>query len=549
MCPADAALATNRRVLSRMNEPHPNPVSLAPLGTATGAPKIDRIEFENLLSSISAKLIGVEPEDLDATIQSAVDVVRQFFRADRCGLLTVSDDLELLRVSYGSYSEGTRQVSAEIDLGKLYPWTRKCAVIDRKIVCLTIPNDLPPEATIDRTTFEMMNTKSLAIIPIDAGSKHLHLVLISTVGETRGWPHEYLPRLQLLGEMLVNTIERTRALDELRRFKEKLEHENLYLRQQVNRRGGTEHIVGRGPAICRALNLAEQVAGTNSTVLLLGETGVGKGRLAAHIHDCSPRRERPMITVNCSAIPNTLFESELFGREKGAYTGALSKQIGRFELAHLSTLFIDEIGELPLEMQVKLLRVLESRSIERLGNPKPIPIDVRIIAASNRDLEAAIREGRFRKDLYYRINVFPITVPPLRERQEDVPLFVQAFVDEFSGSMIKPIDHLDQSSMKALMEYSWPGNVRELRNVVERAMIMTSGSVLRIAAPEADARALPGARLESTEREQVLRILEETGWRIRGAQGAASRLGMKPTTLESRMKSMGLVRPGNQPRS
>jgi formate hydrogenlyase transcriptional activator len=235
----------------------------------------------------------------------------------------------------------------------------------------------------------------------------------------------------------------------------------------------------------------------------------------------------------------------LFGREKGAYTGALSKQIGRFELAHGSTLFLDEIGELPVELQVKLLRVLESHTIERLGNPKPIPLDVRIIAATNRDLTTAVRDGRFRQDLYYRLNVFPITVPPLRERREDIPLFIDAFVEELAGAMGKRIEEVNSDDIKTLAAYPWPGNVRELRNLVERAMIMSNRPNLRIVLPEIhNHEAGRQPELNEVERTHILEVLNSTGWRIRGAHGAAAHLGIKPTTLESRMKKLGLTRPG-----
>jgi transcriptional regulator with GAF, ATPase, and Fis domain len=252
-----------------------------------------------------------------------------------------------------------------------------------------------------------------------------------------------------------------------------------------------------------------------------------------------------MVTVNCSGIPASLIESELFGREKGAYTGALAKQVGRFELAHGATLFLDEIGDLPLEVQVKLLRVIENRTIERLGNPRPVNIDVRIVAATNRDLAAAVREGRFREDLYYRLNVFPITVPALRDRREDIPLLIQGFVSQFAASMGKHLENVDPASLAAMASYPWPGNVRELRNVIERAMILATGPVLRIGTPEGGVlEASSRADLTAVERAHILQVLQETGWRIRGAHGTAARLGLKPTTLESRMKKLGLVRPG-----
>ncbi len=516
----------------------------APSDSASEAAPLNRARFEELLSNISAQLISVRGKAVGEAVESAVDSIRGFFRADRCGLLVVSDNLETLHAPYASYSEGTRRVSPEIDLTQLYPWTRQRAVIEREIVNLSSPADLPPEATVDRTTFAAMGTKSLLIIPIEALQERLHLMLISSVHDQREWPEEYVPRLRLLGEMLVNTLERARALEDLQHLREKLERENIYLRKEVKERLG-EHIVGRSAAIRATLALADQVAATDSTVLLMGETGTGKERFATYIHECSRRRDRPMIRVNCSAIPASLIESELFGREKGAYTGALSKQIGRFELAQGSTLFLDEIGELPSDMQVKLLRVLENHTIERLGNPRPISVDVRIIAATNRSLADALHTGRLRHDLYYRLNVFPISLPPLRERREDIPLFVDAFVDELAGTMGKRIEEIESASMEALVEYGWPGNVRELRNLVERAMILATGPTLRIY-PEIEIdEATSGSSMASAERTRILQILRETGWRIRGAHGAAARLGLKPTTLESRIKKLGIARPSS----
>ena len=248
-----------------------------------------------------------------------------------------------------------------------------------------------------------------------------------------------------------------------------------------------------------------------------------------------------------AAIPATLIESELFGREKGAYTGALARQVGRFELAHRSTIFLDEIGDLPPDVQVKLLRVLEERQIERLGSPRPITVDTRIIAATHRNLEQRISEGTFREDLYYRLNVFPIHVPPLRERVEDIPLLVWRFVEEFSKAFGKRIDSIDKDNLAALQQYPWPGNIRELRNVVERAMIVATQQRLTIPVPQASAAAVRrSARLVDVEKEHIRAVLESTAWRIRGVGGAAERLGLKPTTLETRMAKLGIIRPGHE---
>jgi transcriptional regulator with GAF, ATPase, and Fis domain len=334
------------------------------------------------------------------------------------------------------------------------------------------------------------------------------------------------------------------ALTEVQRLREQLEHENVYLRKEAKVGLGQERLIGRGEAMRRTLRLAEQVAVTDSTVLLVGETGTGKERFASYIHEQSRRRDRAMIRVNCSAIPAALIESELFGREKGAYTGALSRQVGRFELANGSTIFLDEIGELPLEMQVKLLRVVEQRTLERLGSPRAVPIDVRIIAATNRDLVAAVQEGRFRQDLFYRLDVFPITVPPLRERVDDIPLLVEAFVEEFARSTGKHVDDVDAASLAAMLAHQWPGNVRELRNVIERAMIMANGTTLHVDLPSAVVPVPAAAAVPASERDRLRDVLQATGWRIRGPHGAAARLCLKPTTLESRLKKLGLERPG-----
>ena len=303
-------------------------------------------------------------------------------------------------------------------------------------------------------------------------------------------------------------------------------------------------IAGKSAAVQHVLNQAQLVAATDSTVLLLGETGTGKERFAAYIHQLSARRAREMVCVNCAAIPATLIESELFGRERGAYTDANSQQIGRFELAHRSTIFLDEIGDLPFEVQVKLLRVLEERQIERLGSVKSINVDTRIIAATHRSLEQRIAGGGFRADLFYRLNVFPLRVPPLRERAEDVPLLVWRFIEEFSTTFGKRIEEVPAENMAALQRYGWPGNIRELRNAVERAMILASGPrlIVSIPTPLSVAR-LRSLRLVDVQKEHIRQVLETAGWRVRGSGGAAVRLGLRPTTLETRMAKLGLSRP------
>jgi len=293
----------------------------------------------------------------------------------------------------------------------------------------------------------------------------------------------------------------------------------------------------------QVLGQVEQVAKLETTVLILGETGVGKELIAQAIHNLSKRRDKSKVTVNCAAIPVNLIESELFGHEKGSFTGAEAKRIGRFELAHGSTLFLDEIGEFPLSMQVKLLRVLQENKFERVGGRKTIFSDVRVIAATNRALRKAIDKGEFRLDLYYRLNVFPITIPPLRERRDDIPLLVWYFVKYYCDKMDKPIDSISRSSMNQLCQYDWPGNVRELKNLIERSVIISSGSTLKIELPSENGIRRNQARtLDEVQRQYILDTLDTTRWRIRGKNGAAQLLGLKPTTLESRMAKLGIRR-------
>jgi transcriptional regulator with GAF, ATPase, and Fis domain len=332
---------------------------------------------------------------------------------------------------------------------------------------------------------------------------------------------------------------------EIERLKDRLQAESDYLKAEIRVVHPYGEVTGQSPAIQKVLRQVEQVAPTDSSVLVRGETGTGKELVAQAIHRLSPRHSHLMVTVNCAALPSGLVESELFGREKGAFTGAMTRQVGRFEVADDSTLFLDEVGELSLEVQAKLLRVLEAGEFERLGSPRTIKVNVRVIAATNRDLTEEIRKGRFREDLYYRLNVFPIRVPPLRERTEDIPVLVWTFLEEFSTRMGKKITQVPRKTMDALLRHPWPGNVRELRNVIEHAAILTTGDTLRV--PMLDEAAPVGApplTLADSERELILRALASTGWRIKGPKGAATALGLNPSTLYSRMKKLGVRPPG-----
>jgi len=319
--------------------------------------------------------------------------------------------------------------------------------------------------------------------------------------------------------------------------------ENMLLKDELAMRRGAPQIIGEAPALKRLLHQVETVAPTDSAVLVCGETGTGKELIARAIHDLSRRRERTFVKLNCAAIPTGLLESELFGHERGAFTGAIAQRIGRFELADGGTLFLDEVGDIPLELQPKLLRVLQEQEFERLGSTRTKRVDVRLVAATNRNLAEMVTAGTFRNDLYYRLNVFPVTLPPLRDRPEDIPPLVRYFVQKFARRMNRRIETIPADAMEALSRYAWPGNVRELENAIERAVILTSGPVLRVPVTEFRARAISAPRegtLEATERDAIVRALGETNWVLGGPHGAAARLGLKRTTLQSRMRKLGI---------
>ncbi|MBN2415146.1 sigma 54-interacting transcriptional regulator [bacterium] len=335
------------------------------------------------------------------------------------------------------------------------------------------------------------------------------------------------------------------ALKEVETLKNRLTEENLYLKHEIKLTHNFEEIIGSSDAIKGVLAKAEQVAATDCTVLLTGETGTGKELVARAIHYISRRRDRTLVKVNCAALPAALIESELFGHEKGAFTGAFERRTGRFELAHNGTIFLDEIGDLPLEIQVKLLRVLQNGEFERLGSPHTIATDVRIIAATNRDLEQSVKQGTFREDLFYRLNVFPIPLPSLRDRKEDIPALVSYFLEKYCHRIGRTIDSIPGPVMKSLCGYRWPGNIRELENIIERAVIMNTGPVLRAGdwLPHFTGREETSLHLDDLERRHIEKVLESTHWQVSGKNGAAALLGINPNTLVSRMKKFNIRRP------
>jgi formate hydrogenlyase transcriptional activator len=366
--------------------------------------------------------------------------------------------------------------------------------------------------------------------------------------------------IQQVAAQIAIAVENALAFEQIDALKDKLAEEKLYLEEEIRSEFNFEEIVGESPALRRALAQVELAAPAGTTVLILGDTGTGKELIARAIHNLSPRRERTFVKINCAAIPSGLLESELFGHERGAFTGAINQKIGRFELADRGTLFLDEVADIPLELQPKLLRVLQEQEFERLGSNRTQRVDVRVVAATNRDLSKLVAERAFRSDLYYRLNVFPIQVPALRERREDIPLLVRYFVQYFSRRLNKTVQYIPADAMDALSNYAWPGNIRELENLLERAVLLSPGKELRVPLSElkSNSAAIPDASsplasltsanspistLEEAERQHILRALRQTEWRIAGPKGASALLGMKRTTLQARMRKLGIRRP------
>ena len=389
--------------------------------------------------------------------------------------------------------------------------------------------------------------RSFCAVPLATARRRLGALAVGSFEE-----HHYsgagLEFLQQAAKLVAIAVENALGFQEIAELRDKLSKEKLYLEEEIQTDYNFKEIIGDSQGLKNVLKQVKTVAPTDSTVLILGETGTGKELVARALHDLSDRRDRTFVKLNCAAIPTGLLESEIFGHEKGAFTGAIATKIGRFELADRGTLFLDEVGEIPLELQVKLLRVLQEQEFERLGSIRTIRVNVRVIAATNRALEQMVEDHTFRSDLYYRLNVFPITLPPLRERPQDIPLLVRYFVQKFALRMRKRIDTIPAEAMNALQNYPWPGNVRELENFIERSVILTQGHDLLV--PHSELRRITHVsansattNLEQAEREHILRILQDTKWVIAGASGAASKLGMKRTTLWSKMRKLGISRP------
>ncbi len=507
-------------------------------------------QFEQALSRISTTFVNLPPDEVDGKIEEGLRIVAEILAADHVTLSVPVDGDDLEHTHEWVADKSGEHRFKGMRLRESNPWYTS-RMYQREPLIVSNLADWPTEASAERALAERMGLPSVVAVPIAIRGEPAGLLTVNSFAQ-RAWTKAIVYKLRLLGEVFCEAmyrrhdeLELQKSYKKIEALNEKIEQENRYLRREVKLTQEHGEIIGDSVALRAALTKAEQVAATDSTVLILGETGTGKELLARWIHSASPRRDKLLVTVNCAALPSSLVEAELFGREKGAFTGALTRELGRFEIADGSTIFLDEVGELSLELQAKLLRVLQDGKFERLGSSTTRNVDVRVLAATNHDLRQAVKNNEFREDLYYRLNVFPIEMPPLRARIDDLPHLVWSFVEEFSEAMGKNIEKIPHTAMEALKAYRWPGNVRELRNIIERAMIMSRGPTLAIDLSEQNApgSAAAAKTLDDVEREYIETIAESTGWRISGTRGAAEILGMKATTLESRMKKLGIKRP------
>jgi len=528
--------------------------------------------LERLLTELSMRFTGLPVDLIDEEIVRGLRLLVEFLDTDRSTLSEFSPDGKGFTHVAAWARPGLAPYLTQ-DVQEELPWYHAQAAQGEILRFERFPDDLPPWATHERDMVRRTGLKSNLTVPIMVGGRHICVLATGAIRDFRSWPDQVVDRVRLIGQILANGLYRKRAeselreavtalararselethLEEIRHLKDRLESENVYLRAEIRRESGFDAIVGQSPAILDVLARIAQVAPTDSSVLLLGETGTGKELLARAIHDTSPRRNAPLVAVNCAALPPNLIESELFGHERGAFTGATGAKTGRFELADGGTLFLDEIGELSADLQVKLLRFLQHGEFERVGSSRTRRVDVRIVAATNRDLAEAMADGAFRKDLYYRLSVFPIQVPPLRDRREDIPLLVWAYITARQVQLRRRIERVPKRTMEELMAYAWPGNVRELENVIDRALILSPGSVLNVEEILGTTARGPGVsqlaleRLEDVQRAHIRRVLDACDWKIDGKGHAAARLGLNPSTLRSWMERLGITRPARR---
>ena len=518
----------------------------------TEAALAQRRRFQELVADVSTRLVTAPDERAAAIVQDCMRQVCELVEADRSTLFWLDLESDAISIEYmwGPESDGigTTTMDQFPNFAALHKASSAVRIDD-------VPN-MPDEYATDKENLQRYGLKSFLALPLVVGGETVGGMTCGRLKQQKPWGEQVVQDLTVFAELFANYVLRLKsrqalddALQQLTKAKDRLEAENVYLRHEIELTHGFDEIIGRSEAVLHSLQLVEQVAPTKTPVLIMGETGTGKELIARAIHELSDRCDRPLVKVNCAALPANLIESELFGHEKGAFTGADGAKRGRFDLAHGSTLFLDEIGEIPIELQAKLLRVLQEGEFDRLGGSKTIKVDVRLVVATNRDLAEAVRDGEFRSDLYYRINTFPILLPALRDRGDDIELLAQHFVRMHAPRLGRDVTEISAQMMNQLNRYAWPGNVRELEGVVQRALISSSGPVLSLAAPLMSDESVeeldnvPVSDLKLIEREHIVAVLEDAKWKISGDAGAAARLGIPPSTLRSKMKKLSIVRP------
>jgi transcriptional regulator with GAF, ATPase, and Fis domain len=512
-------------------------------------------DFDRLAEHLSSRLVSLHTSQIGSAIEDALHEIAEGLDVDLCCFVEFSDDSEQVS-SVRAWVRPDIAPEAAAVLRQA-PWLVSMGRRGEAVVLERVSSDLLAHATEDAAALRSHSVRSILTAPVCVAGQRTCALSLVTLREYRRWPAAIVQRVQLFAEILGTATHRgeqeralERAESEARRLNTRLELESRYLQEEIADAHEFDEIIGNGPTLSAALTCVREVAATDSTVVLLGETGTGKELFARAIHARSLRRARPLIRVNCAALPPTLIESELFGHERGSFTGAVTMRQGRFELADKGTIFLDEIGDLPLEIQAKLLRVLQEGEFERLGSSQTRRVNIRVIAATNRDLEKAVHEERFRADLYYRLSVFPIQLPTLRERPEDIPRLVWFFIHRRQRALHRQIKNVPQTVMETLQAYAWPGNVRELENVIERAMIRSPGDTLvldsRLTVPmRADVSEESGT-LDTVVRHHIEDVLRKCAWRINGAGNAAEMLALHPNTLRFRMKKLGIQRPARQ---
>lgn len=502
----------------------------------------ERDNFRILVAITNAVLSRL---DIDELVSEVAKEIHRYFRIDAISVVLRSNRKGKLNIYSTHYLDASHPVHDQSEVDEAGTLTER--VFKSKEMLLLNLHEHDPLAPYEKMLFEMWDNKiqTLCLLPLMSGNTLLGVLKLAQCDE-KVFTTTNLKLLRQIAERVSIAIDNALAYREIQRLKERLVDENLALTEQLNNvESEFGEIIGRSEAMNSVLKQVEMVAHSDSTVLILGETGTGKELIARAIHNLSGRNSRRMVKMNCAAMPAGLLESDLFGHERGAFTGASAQRIGRFELADKSSLFLDEVGDMPVELQPKLLRVLQEQEFERLGSNKLIHTDVRLIAATNRDLKQMVADREFRSDLYYRLNVFPIHLPPLRERPDDIPLLVKAFTFKIARRLGRNIDSIPAETLRLLSRMEWPGNVRELENVIERAVLLTRGSVLQLSLPEMNIEPQPlAAEVLPEEGEDeyqlIVRVLKESNGVVAGPKGAAQRLGLKRTTLLSRMKRLGI---------